>query len=132
MIFTKPISKFAYLGGRWVGSFVATVFTFSGALLGEFLGTLAPRADHARIALNHFGWYFQPFFSIIVVQIFFLGSLFFTIAALSRRIFIISLQGAAFFMLYLIGVTIFSATRSLGAFLVGHFDPIGFLYNERH
>ena len=28
IIFTKPISKFAYLGGRWAGSFVTTVFAF--------------------------------------------------------------------------------------------------------
>ena len=130
MIFTKPISKFAYLGGRWAGSFVATVFAFSGALLGEFLGTLAPWADHARIAPNHLAWYLQPFFSIVVVQIFVLGSLFFTIAALSRRIFIVYLQGAAFFMLYLIGITIFSATRSLEHFWSGILDPIGFLYND--
>ncbi len=50
ILFTKPISKFAYLGGRWAGSFVATVFAFSGLLFGEFFGTLAPWADHARIA----------------------------------------------------------------------------------
>src|SRR5262245_9111630 len=28
LIFTKPISKFAYLGGRWAGSFVTSVFVF--------------------------------------------------------------------------------------------------------
>ena len=38
ILFTKPISKFAYLGGRWAGSFVTTVFAFSGMLLGTFLG----------------------------------------------------------------------------------------------
>src|SRR5438876_10695922 len=42
MVFTKPISKFAYLGGRWAGSLVTTVFAFSGCLLGEFAGTFAP------------------------------------------------------------------------------------------
>ena len=26
ILFTQPISKFAYLGGRWAGSFVTTVF----------------------------------------------------------------------------------------------------------
>src|SRR5271169_4018038 len=26
LVFTKPISKLAYLGGRWAGSFVASVF----------------------------------------------------------------------------------------------------------
>src|SRR5271170_1694548 len=39
MIFTKPISKFAYLGGRWAGSFVTTVFAYSGLLVGTFFGT---------------------------------------------------------------------------------------------
>ena len=130
ILFTKPISKFAYLGGRWAGSFVATVFAFSGLLFGEFFGTLAPWADRARIGPNHLDWYLQPFFSIVVFQIFFLGSLFFLVAALSRKIFIVYLQGAAIFMLYLIGLAIFSATRSLERFWSGILDPIGFLYND--
>src|SRR5271154_583300 len=108
ILFTKPISKFSYLGGRWAGSFVTTVFAFSGLLLGEFLGTLAPWADHARIGPNHLSWYLQPFFSIVVFQIFFLGSLFFLVAALSRKIFIVYLQGATLFMLYLLGIAIFN------------------------
>jgi ABC-type transport system involved in multi-copper enzyme maturation permease subunit len=130
ILFTKPISKVAYLGGRWAGSFVATVFAFSGLLFGEFFGTLAPWADHARIAPNHLSWYLQPFFSIVVFQIFFLGSLFFLVAALSRKIFIVYLQGAAIFMLYLTGIAIFSARRSLEHFWSGILDPIGFLYHD--
>jgi ABC-2 type transport system permease protein len=130
ILFTKPISKFAYLGGRWAGSLVATVFAFSGLLFGEFFGTFAPWADHARIVPNHLLWYLQPFFSIVVFQIFFLGSIFFMVAALSRKIFIVYLQGAAIFMLYLIGLTIFSATRSLEHFWSGILDPVGFLYND--
>src|SRR5580658_5485884 len=31
MLFTKPISKFAYLGGRWAGSLVTTVLHFPAA-----------------------------------------------------------------------------------------------------
>jgi ABC-2 type transport system permease protein len=127
MLFTKPISKFAYLGGRWAGSLVTTVFVFSGSVLGEFLGTLAPWADHSRIGPNHLWWYLQPFFSISVVQIFFLGSLFFAIAALTRKIFVVYVQGAAVFMVYVIGITVFSATRSLERFWSGIFDPVGFL-----
>jgi hypothetical protein len=70
MLFTKPISKFAYLGGRWAGSFVTTVFAFSGVIFGTYLGTLAPWADHTRIGPNHLWTYLQPFLSILVVQIF--------------------------------------------------------------
>jgi hypothetical protein len=89
ILFTQPISKFAYLGGRWAGSFVTTVFAFSGMIFGTFLGTFAPWADHTRIAPNHLWAYLQPFFSITIVQIFFLGSLFFMVSALSRKIFIV-------------------------------------------
>ena len=69
------------------------VFAFSGLVFGEALGTLAPWADHTRIASGHSWWYWQPFLSIVVVQIFFLGSLFFLVAALSRKIFIVYVQG---------------------------------------
>ena len=66
ILFTQPISKFAYLGGRWAGSFVTTVFAFSGMMLGTFLGTFAPWADHTRIGPNHLWTYLQPFLSVIV------------------------------------------------------------------
>ncbi len=127
IIFTKPVSKFAYLGGRWAGSFVTTVFVFSGMMFGTFIGTFAPWADHTRIGPNHLWWYLQPFLSIIVVQIFFVGSLFFVVAALTRKIFIVYLQGVALFMLYLIGITVFSATRSLEHFWSGILDPVGLI-----
>jgi hypothetical protein len=127
LLFTKPVSKFAYLGGRWTGSFVTSVFVFSGLMTGAFLGTFAPWADHTRIAPNHLWWYLQPFLSIVVVQIFFTGSLFFMAAALSRKIVVVYLQGVILFMLYVIGITVFSATRSLEHFWSGILDPIGLI-----
>jgi len=131
ILFTQPISKFAYLGGRWAGSFVTTVFAFSGVLFGTYFGTLAPWADHTRIGPNHLWSYLQPFLSILVVQIFFVGSAFFAVSALTRKIFIVYLQGVALFMFYVIGLTVFSATRSLERFWSGIFDPIGLiLFND--
>jgi len=127
ILFTQPISKFAYLGGRWAGSFVTTVFAFSGMMLGTFLGTFAPWADHTRIGPNHLWAYLHPFLSILVVQIFFIGSLFFAVSALTRKIFIVYLQGVALFMVYVIGITVFVATRSLERFWSGIFDPIGLI-----
>jgi ABC-type transport system involved in multi-copper enzyme maturation permease subunit len=125
MLFTKPISKFAYLGGRWAGSFVTTVFVFFGLVIGAYIGTFAPWADHARIGTNHLAWYLQPFFSIVVVQIFFIGALFFAAAALTRKLIVVYLQGVVLFMLYVIGITVFSTTRSLEHFWTGILDPIG-------
>src|ERR1700722_7292172 len=127
MLFTKPISKFAYLGGRWAGSFVTTVFVFFGLVVGTFVGTFAPWADHARIGPNHLQWYLQPYFSIVVIQIFFIGTLFFAVAAFTRKLVVVYLQGVVLFMVYVIGITVFSATRSLEHFWSGILDPIGLL-----
>ena len=79
---------------------------------------------------GHLWWYIQPFLSITVIQIFFLGSLFFCVAALTRRIFIVYLQGVALFMLYLIGLTVFSTTRSLEHFWSAILDPVGFMLSD--
>ncbi len=125
ILFTKPLTKFAYLGGRWAGSFITTVFCFSGLMIGEAAGTFAPWADHTRIVHGHFGWYLHAFLATTVVQIFFLGSLFFMIAALTRKLFIVYLQGVILFLLYLILNAVFSATNSLEHFWSAIFDPIG-------
>ncbi len=125
LIFTKPITKFAYLGGRWAASFLATVTVFFGLVLGEFAGTLAPWANHMRIANGHVDWYLHAFLAICVPQIFFLGSLFFTVAALTRKLFIVYLQGVVFFVCYLIVNAVFTATRSLEHFWSAIFDPVG-------
>ena len=125
LIFTKPITKFAYLGGRWAGSFITCVLAFSGMVFGEWAGSYAPWADQTRIVHGHIWWYWQPFFSVTVVQIFFIGSLFFMVAALSRKIFVVYLQGVALFLFYLIFINVFSATRSLEHFWSGVLDPVG-------
>ena len=125
LVFTKPITKLAYLGGRWAGSFVTCILVFFGMVLGEAAGTLAPWADHTRIATGHPWWYWQPFLSIVVIQIFFLGSLFFAVASLSRKMFVVYLQGTAVFMVYLIVDTIFAANHSLENFWSGVLDPVG-------
>ena len=100
-------------------------------MFGTYLGTFAPWADHTRIGPNHLWAYVQPFLSILVVQIFFIGSLFFAVSALTRKIFIVYLQGVALFMFYVIGITVFFATRSLERFWSGILDPVGFiLFND--
>jgi hypothetical protein len=42
LIFTKPITKFDYLGGKWLASFVVTLFVFSGLVWGGIIGTFMP------------------------------------------------------------------------------------------
>jgi ABC-2 type transport system permease protein len=62
---------------------------------------------------------------IIVPQVFFLGSIFFLVAALTRRIIVVYLQGVALFAIYLIGLISVIQTRSLNPFWPSVFDPVG-------
>src|SRR5438477_4411 len=127
LLFTKPISKLAYLGGRWAASLVTTVGVFSGLVWGAMAGAFMPWADRTRLAPIHFWWYLQPFLSVTVIQIFFLGSLFFCVAALTRRIVVVYLQGVALFALYLIGLVSVIATNKLERFWPSVFDSLGLI-----
>src|ERR1700733_3430222 len=126
MIFTKPVTKLGYLAGKWAGSFVTSVLCFSGLFFGDLAGILSPWGDNSRIAAGPGWWYWQPFLSITVVQIFFLGSLFFCLAAFPRKLSVVYLQGILVFMAYLIAATVFTATNSMEHFWSAIFDPIGF------
>ena len=99
ILFTKPISKFAYLGGRWAGLVRHHgLRLLRHASLADSSEPSPPgpttRASHPITSSG----ISSPSSQSRVVQIFFLGSLFFLIAALSRKIFIVYLQGAAIFI----------------------------------
>src|SRR5579871_6440280 len=72
LIFTRPVRKFDYLGGRWCGSMVISTLVFSGAVWGALLGVFMPWADHTRLAPVNLWFHLQPFFSLILVQVFYL------------------------------------------------------------
>ncbi|MGO9339702.1 MAG: ABC transporter permease/M1 family aminopeptidase [Terracidiphilus sp.] len=127
MIFTKPISKLDYLGGRWAGSLLITLFIFTGTPIGEILGTFSPWVDRARLAPLDFGMLGYHYAVIIAPQVFYLGSIFFLVAALTRRIIVVYLQGVALFAIYLIGVIAVLNTRNLTPFWPSVFDPVGLL-----
>ena len=125
MVFTKPITKFAYLGGRWAGSLIVSLIIFAGLPIGEALGALAPWADHTRLAPFNPAMLAYHYAVIIAPQVFFLGALFFLVAALTRRVMVVYLQGVALLIIYLIGLVAVQQTRSLNPFWPAVFDPGG-------
>jgi ABC-2 type transport system permease protein len=125
IIFTKPISKFAYLGGRWAGSLITTLVIFLGMPLGEALGSLAPWVDQTRLYPMSLGMLAYHYAVIIAPEVFFLGAVFFLVAALTRSIVVVYLQGVVLFAAYLIGFISVLQVRSLNPFWPSVFDPVG-------
>ncbi len=130
LVFTKPISKAAYLGGRWAGSFLVTVLVFSGLFFGIVLGALMPWADQTRLMPANLWFLLQPFLSLVMVQIFFLGAVFFCVAALSRRLVVVYMQGVILFALYLIPAIYVLKSQTLNTFWPSVLDPIGLVLFE--
>ena len=86
LFYTKPISKWGYLGGRFWGSYVVTVLVFGGLALGAALAGAMPWVDSSRfLAHAPAGSYLWPYVVFILPNLLFTGAIFFTTATLTRN-----------------------------------------------
>jgi hypothetical protein len=131
LYFTTPISKFAYLGGRFAGTFVVTALIFTGLPSGIYLGSIiCPPlgwVDAARIGPNHFINYFQPYVMFVLPNIFIAGAIFFTVATLSRKMLFAYLANVILLVAYLIALTQLSNLDHIKTYAL--LDPFGLMAN---
>lgn len=128
MIFTTPITKYQYLGGRFLGSFVTLLFVFSGMYFGMSLGLLMPWIDHEKLLPYNLWHLTQPFLLFAGINAFILAGLLFASGTLSRKIMVVYVQGILLFILYNLGVQMVSdwENQDMGALL----DPFGIITND--
>ncbi len=96
--FTIPISKASYLGGRFLGSFTANLLIYSGIALGFVAGCLV--IDPKYYGPFHLSAFLLPAVVILIPNLLFIGSIFFSLATLSRRMVTTYLAGVGFLMIY--------------------------------
>jgi hypothetical protein len=85
LFFTKPIHKLDYLGGRFLGSMAIMLAIFSSVGLGLFVGSHWPGIDASRVGPTIITAYLLPYATSILPNLFFSGTIFFALAALTRR-----------------------------------------------
>ncbi|MGZ4091099.1 MAG: ABC transporter permease, partial [Bacteroidia bacterium] len=83
--FTKPITKFSYLMGRFSASFLLTMFVLSGLILGMWLAFLLSPNDNGQIGEFKFMNFFMPFMIFMVPNAFLIGAVFFSLVTFSRN-----------------------------------------------
>jgi ABC-2 type transport system permease protein len=83
--FTAPISKFSYLGGRFLGALAIQFVIFASVGLGAWIGTLMPWLDPTRLEAQRFAAYLQPYFAMVLPNLIFLTAIFFGLAALGKK-----------------------------------------------
>ncbi len=128
MMFTSPITKTQYLGGRFLGSFVMLVFIFSGIILGMALGYLMPWIDQEKLLPYNFWHMLKPFLIFVLPNAFIMGAIFFASGTLSRNIMVVYVQGILLFIIYAVTTELMEGweNQALGAIL----DPFGINTNN--
>ncbi len=96
LLFTTPITRFAYLGGRFFGSFTVMVLVHLGIPLGLMIGALMPWVDKTKMLPVNLAAYVVPFLVLVVPSILVLSAIFFAVGALTRSLFAIYTQGMVF------------------------------------
>lgn len=83
--FSAPIGKHAYVFGRFIGAYLTLAIVFSSIVLGAWAGSFIPGIDPDRLGPTSAAIYLRPYVFILLPNLFIFGSIFFVLAALTRR-----------------------------------------------
>jgi len=121
--FTSPIGKTQYLMGRYLGAVATLLFIFLGIALGVWIGAHWPGVDRTRIGPWSLAAFVQPYFLMLLPNILVLGAIYFTLAALTRRMLPVYIAGVVTLIGYTIAIRLIADidNRTLAALI----DPLG-------
>jgi ABC-type transport system involved in multi-copper enzyme maturation permease subunit len=83
--YTAPITKVDYLGGRFLGAFAVQLVIFASVGLSTWVGTLTPWLDKTRVGPQMASAFLQPYVINVLPNLLFLTAIFFSLAALWRK-----------------------------------------------
>ena len=123
LFYSKPISKFGYLAGRFLGSLVIAFLVFLGLGLGILTASWMPWLDQDYIGQFYAMAYVQPYLVTVLPNLIFTGAIFFALATLTRNILSTYVGSVVFLVLYFMGLALLSdlENETIAALL----DPFG-------
>ncbi|HJV59399.1 MAG TPA: hypothetical protein VJ743_00580, partial [Albitalea sp.] len=121
--FTTPIAKWQYLGGRFLGALGVVLIVFAAIGLGAWLATLLPGMDAERLGPNRVAAYLMPYAVVLVPNALLIGALFFSLAALTRKMLPVYIGSVLLLLGWLIALQLVRDldNKTLAALL----DPFG-------
>lgn len=125
LMFATPMSRSAYLGGRFAAGWLVSVVVLVVVAIGMWLGSLMPWLDPARLGPTPWGAYGWALAVVVLPNLFFIGALLFLLATLTRSMLGTYIGVIAFFVLWQIAlITLGNGNiehQTLGAII----DPFG-------
>ncbi|HEU4851918.1 MAG TPA: M1 family aminopeptidase, partial [Telluria sp.] len=104
--FSAPIRKSAYVFGRFLGALAVLAVIFSSIVLGAWLGALLPGIDPDKVGPMSAAAYLLPYARTLVPNLFIFGSIFFVLAALTRRMLPVYVASVVMLVGYLVAPTL--------------------------
>ncbi len=102
--FSLPLKEKDYLLGRFTGSFIVLLFIFSSVQVAILIGSMMPWVNQDKIGPIMWGAHLQAFFILLVPNLLFTGSIFFSLVALTRRIMAAYTGSVILLVAYIISV----------------------------
>lgn len=123
LFFATPLSRKAYLGGRFAAGYLASVGVLAAVSLGLLLGSFMPWLDPARLGPTSLWTYAYAYTAFVLPNLFFIAALLFLLATLTRSMLSTYIGVIAFFVLWQVAVITAENLEhlELGALL----DPFG-------
>lgn len=124
LFFATPLSRSAYLGGRFAAGYAASAAVMVAVAIGVTLGAHMPWVDPARLGPTAWNTYLYSFGVFVLPNLFFVAALLFLLATLTRSLLGTYIGVIAFFVLWQVAVITAGNLehRTLGAMI----DPFGF------
>jgi ABC-type transport system involved in multi-copper enzyme maturation permease subunit len=108
IIFSTPITKPAYLAGRFTGAFLAMMVALLSIPLGMLVGTFWPYVDPETLAPTNLGHYFYVYFGLTVPSMLTISAIMFAVTAITRSVIYTYLSAMGLLTLYYIGFSFFT------------------------
>jgi ABC-type transport system involved in multi-copper enzyme maturation permease subunit len=102
LFFTKPIRKLDLLAGRFLGAVVVAFIVMIAAGFGLLVGTMMPWLDPERLVPFSIAPYVHALLVFVLPNLLVMGSLFFAVATLTRRVLAAYVGVVAFFVAYVV------------------------------
>ncbi len=85
LLFTKPITKFGYMIGRFSAVFLVALFVLSGSAFGHMFVCALPGVDPSRLGPFSIMNYVKPFLFFVIPNTLLVGAIFFSLVTFTRN-----------------------------------------------
>lgn len=142
IVFSTPVGRLAYLGGRFAGAYLAAVAAVSCSVVGMLLATLTPWIPPERVGPVDVGAQIASLAVVVLPNVLFATAALFAVAAVTRSavatyVAAVGLYALWFAAALLTGSPLMAASQpgaggGLGAALLDPFALASFFFDTRH